>query len=66
MPCYPFSTWIGGYVFPVGVHTGLIAAGGENAQLLLLVDLFINRLSVFLKGQCCNSDFSFISFNTQM
>lgn len=46
MPCYPFSTWISGFFFLVSVHTGLIAACGGNAQLLLLVDLFINGLRV--------------------
>lgn len=49
--------WIYFFFFPqhVGVHTGLIAAGGGNAQPSLLVDLFINGLRVLcvLKGQCC-------------
>lgn len=45
MPCYPF-TWISGFFSPVSVHTGLVAACGDDVQPSLLVDLFINGLRV--------------------
>lgn len=57
MPCLPLQ-YLDQWIFfssNVGVHTGLIAACGENAQPSLLVNLFINGLRVLcvLKGQCC-------------